>query len=104
MSVSLSRYDVRYIIDLSYCSSLNSSSFDIPFYKSLILKNNTFFIPSHPSHSFSIFNSYSHFLHQKACVHVLGYTFAELIGECQLVSGDIRFETIVTNVFRIAFG
>ena len=60
------------------------------------------------NHSNSSFNTkwglvvddgYSHFFHQEAGIHVLRNSISELVGESQFVVSDVRFETIVVDIF-----
>jgi len=44
-------------------------------------------------------DGYSHFFHQEAGIHILRNSISELVGESQFVVSDVRFETIVVDIF-----
>jgi hypothetical protein len=45
---------------------------------------------------FSI-DSYPHFLHQEASIHVLGNAFSQFVGESQLIMLNVCFEAVIAD-------
>lgn len=56
------------------------------------------FCSSFPKREISVRDSNPHFLHQKTGIHVLCHSLAHVVGEGELISGNIGFETMVADV------